>query len=88
MEILNLEGNLNCVTGFRVTAILLNGWILPFGGASAVEGLLSTGPTPSSFPVHTTQFQIRPQGGGLVQGVTKLITILLTFVTLNKNYVD
>ena len=29
--------------------ILLNGWILPIGGASAVEGLLSTGPTPSSF---------------------------------------
>ena len=27
----------------------------------------------------TTQFQI--EGGGLVQGVTKLITILLTFVT-------
>ena len=25
------------------------------------------------------------EGGGLVQGVTKLITILLTFVTLNKN---
>ena len=33
----------------RDTAILLNGWILPIGGASAVEGLLSTGPTPSSF---------------------------------------
>ena len=29
-------------------AILLNGWILPIGGASAVEGLLLTGPTPSS----------------------------------------
>ena len=29
-----------------------------------------------------TQFQI--EGGGLVQGVTKVITILLTFVTLNK----
>jgi hypothetical protein len=26
----------------------MNGWILPFGGSSAVEGLLSTGPTPSS----------------------------------------
>ena len=49
MEILNLEGHLNCITGSRVTAILLNGWILPIGGASAVEGLLLTGPTPSSF---------------------------------------
>ena len=29
--------------------ILLNGWIFPIGEASAVEGLLSTGPTPSSF---------------------------------------
>ena len=36
-------------TGSRVTAILLNGWILPIGGALAVEGLLSTGPAPSSF---------------------------------------
>ena len=33
-----------------------------------------------------TQFQI--EGGGLVQGVTKLITILSTFVTLNKNYAN
>ena len=36
------------MTGSRVTAILLNGWILPICGASAREGLLSTGPTPSS----------------------------------------
>ena len=44
----NLEGHLNNITGSRVTAILLNGWILPIGGASAVKGLLSTGPPPSS----------------------------------------
>ena len=25
--------------GLKVTAILLNGWILPIGGASAVKGL-------------------------------------------------
>ena len=49
LEILNLEGHPNRSTGSRVTAILLNWWILPIGGASAVEGLLSTGPTPSSF---------------------------------------
>ena len=47
-SILNLEGHQNCITGSRVMAILLNGWILPIGGASAVEALLSTGPTPSS----------------------------------------
>ena len=48
-EILNLEGHLNHITGSRVTAILLTGWILPNGGASAVEGRLSTGPAPSSY---------------------------------------
>ena len=46
--LVNLEGHQNRITGSRVTAILLNGWILPIGGASAVEGVLSTGPTPSS----------------------------------------
>jgi hypothetical protein len=38
-EILNLEGHINCITGSKVTAILLNGLILPFGGASVVKGL-------------------------------------------------
>ena len=38
----NVEGHLNCITSSRVTAILLNGWILPIGGASAMEGLLLT----------------------------------------------
>jgi hypothetical protein len=27
------------ITGSRVTVILLNGWILPIGGSSAVDGL-------------------------------------------------
>ena len=31
LEILNLEGHPNRITGFRVTAILLNGWILAIG---------------------------------------------------------
>ena len=47
LEILNLEGHLNHITGSRATAIFMNGWIFPIGGASAVEGLLSMGPTPS-----------------------------------------
>ena len=54
-EILNLEGHLNCITGSRVTSILMNGWFLPIGGSSAVEGLLSTGPTLSSFCPFTLQ---------------------------------
>ena len=32
LEILNLEGHLNCCIGSKVTGILLNGWILPTGG--------------------------------------------------------
>ena len=36
-------------------AILLNRWIFPIGGASAVEGLLSMGPTPSSYEICRQQ---------------------------------
>ena len=35
MEILNLEGHPNCITSSKITAILLNGLILPIGGASS-----------------------------------------------------
>ena len=41
--ILNLNGHPNCSTGPRVRAILLIGWILPIGEASAVEGMRSMG---------------------------------------------
>ena len=34
-EILNLGGHQNCCIGSKVTAILLNGLILPTGGASS-----------------------------------------------------
>ena len=34
-EILNLEGYPNCITGSRVTAILVNGWTLPIGEAAS-----------------------------------------------------
>ena len=36
---LDPEGHQNRITGSKVRAILLKGWILPIGGASAVEGL-------------------------------------------------
>ena len=39
MEILNPEGHPNCITVSKVTAILLNGLILPIGEASEVKGL-------------------------------------------------
>ena len=42
LDILNIEGHPNCITGSRVTAIFLNGWILPMGGASSMEDLQST----------------------------------------------
>ena len=41
--ILNLKGHLYCITGSKVMAMLLNGWISSIGGASAVKGLQSTG---------------------------------------------
>ena len=40
---LNPEGHPNPINGSIVTTILLNVWILPIGGASAVDGLQSTG---------------------------------------------
>ena len=40
---LNPEGHQNRISGLKVMAILLKGWILPIGGASSVEGLQSTG---------------------------------------------
>ena len=43
MEILNLEGHQNRTSGSKVILILLNWLIFPIGGASAVEGLRSTG---------------------------------------------
>ena len=33
------KGHPNCITGSKVTAILLNGWILPIGEASSVKDL-------------------------------------------------
>ena len=38
-EILNLKGHPNRIIGSKVTAILLNGWILLIVGASSVKGL-------------------------------------------------
>ena len=38
-----ISKHLNPITGSKVTPILLNGWILPIGEASAVKGLQSTG---------------------------------------------
>ena len=35
-KILNIKGHYYCITGSRVMVILLNGWIFPIGGASAV----------------------------------------------------
>ena len=38
-EIPNLKRLANCIAGSKVRAIFLDEWILPIGGASAVEGL-------------------------------------------------
>jgi hypothetical protein len=34
IDILNLDGHLNCCIGLKVKAILLNWWILPTGGVA------------------------------------------------------
>ena len=39
----SLKWHPNHISGSRVAAILLNGWILPIGGATAVKGLRSMG---------------------------------------------
>ena len=36
---INPKGHQNPISGSKVIAILLKGWILPIGGASAGEGL-------------------------------------------------
>ena len=43
LEILNLKGLQNQITGSRVMASFQNWWILPISAASAVEGPRSTG---------------------------------------------
>ena len=40
---LNPKEHQNPTNGSKVTAILLKGWILPIGGASALDGMQSTG---------------------------------------------
>ena len=37
-DFLNPEGHQNPISGSKVTAILLKGWILPLGGASSGGG--------------------------------------------------
>ena len=37
------EGHQNPISGSKVMAIVLKGWIFPIGGALAVEGRQSTG---------------------------------------------
>ena len=42
-KFLNPKEHQSPISGSKVTAILLRGWILSIGGAPAVEGLRSTG---------------------------------------------
>ena len=49
---LNPEGHQNRISGSKVTAILVKGWILPIGGASSVDGLRSTGLSRLVFNIH------------------------------------
>ena len=42
-NLLNPKGHHNCISGSKVTAILLKGLFFPIGGNSSVEGLQSMG---------------------------------------------
>ena len=35
IDFINPKGHKNCITGSKVTAILMKGWILPFGGVAS-----------------------------------------------------
>ena len=52
LKILNLEGHPNCITGSGVTAILLKGWILSIGGASASTETLHLHTVREEFAFH------------------------------------
>ena len=52
-EILNLEGHLNQCIGSKVTAISLNGWILPTGGVAS--GRVCPGLLQAACSLHTVQ---------------------------------
>ena len=57
-EIINLEGHPNCITGSKVTVILLNGWLFLIGGASALKGLRLQPPQQACFFLHFDIFQL------------------------------
>ena len=40
---LNIQGHPHRIIGSRGTTVLVNGWIFPFGGSSAMEGMQSMG---------------------------------------------
>ena len=52
---LNPEGHQNPISGSKVTAILLKGWIWPIGEASAGEGLRLQPAQQACFSLVTTQ---------------------------------
>ena len=57
-EILNLEKHPKRITGSKVTVILMNGWILPIGGASAVKGLRLQPAQQACFSISFLMFRV------------------------------
>ena len=74
---LNPKGHQNPINGSKVTVILLKGCISPVGGASAVEGLRSTGLPRLVFIVSATP--VPPLIGILVYG--RKLPLLRTFTS-------
>ena len=59
LENLNLEGHPNLITGSKVTAILLNGWILPFGGVAS--GRVCAQPAKQACHIYNQSQNTTPQ---------------------------
>ena len=57
-EILNLKGHPNRITGSKVTAILLNGWSLPIGEGSVING--ATPSSSSAICIYISDLQVHP----------------------------
>ena len=63
---LNPEGHQNTISGSKVTAILLQGWILPIVGASSGEGLRLQPAQQACFLYFLISNDIHPKDPGIV----------------------
>ena len=71
---INPEGHQNPISGSKVKAILLKGWILPIGGASSGESLRLQPPKQDCF--NFNYFLIEEHNKNIMTNLTSLYLIL------------